>query len=132
MVYNVQNLSRRERQIMDVLIAQGEASAQEVLEAIPHPPSYSSVRALIAKLVEKDQVAFRQEGAKYIYFVSQDMGAVRTGAMNRLVNTFFRGSAADAVTGLLDSHSAELSDAELAALEKKIALARKRSGETKE
>lgn len=113
---------------MDVLIANGEASAQEVLEAIPSPPSYSSVRALIAKLVEKKQVGFRQEGAKYIYFVAQDMGTVRTGALNRLVNTFFRGSAADAVTGLLDAHSAEISDEELDLLEQRIARARKRAG----
>lgn len=132
MAYNVQNLSRRERQIMDVLIAKGEASAQEVLGAIPNPPSYSSIRALIAKLVEKEQVSFRQEGAKYIYFVSQDMTVVRTGALNRLVNTFFRGSAADAVTGLLDAHSTELTDDQLDSLEKRIALARKRSGVKRE
>lgn len=126
--YNVQNLSRRERQIMDALISKGEASAQEVLEAIPNPPSYSSIRALIAKLVEKDQVQYRQEGAKHIYSVKQDITVVRTGALNRLVNTFFRGSAADAVTGLLDAHSAELTEQELDALEHRIAQARKRSG----
>jgi len=115
---------------MDALISKGVASAQEVLEELPNPPSYSSVRALIAKLVDKGQVSFRQEGAKYIYFVSEDMGAVRTGALDRLVNTFFRGSAVDAVTGLLDAHSNELTDEELDALEAKIARARKRSGST--
>lgn len=127
MKYNVQNLSRRERQIMDVLLAKGEASAQEVLEAIPNPPSYSAVRALIAKLVEKEQVRFRQEGAKYIYSAAQDMKVVRTGALSRLVNTFFGGSAADAVTGLLDAHSAELTEEQLDVLEQRIATARKQA-----
>ena len=63
---NQQGLSRRERQIMDVLIAKREASAKAVQEALPNPPGYSAVRALIAKLVEKGQVEYRQEGAKHI------------------------------------------------------------------
>ena len=130
MSFSMQGLSKRERQIMDVLISKGEASAQEVLQAIPSPPSYSSVRALIAKLVDKDEVGFRQEGAKHIYFVKRDMKSVRAGALSRLVNTFFRGSPMDAVTGLLDSHSQELSDEELARLEKRIASARRRSAKS--
>ena len=128
MSFSMQGLSKRERQIMDVLISKGEASAQEVREMIPNPPSYSSVRALIAKLVDKQEVGFRQEGAKHIYYVKKDMKAVRAGALTRLVNTFFRGSPMDAVTGLLDRHSSELSDEELVTLEKRIAKARNRSG----
>lgn len=130
MSFSMQGLSKRERQIMDVLISKEEASAQEVLAAIPNPPSYSSVRALIAKLVEKDEVGFRQQGAKHIYFIKKDMKTVRAGALTRLVNTFFRGSPMDAVTGLLDRHSSDLSDEDLAKLEKRIALARKRSGQS--
>ena len=61
-------LSRRERQIMDALFERGELSAQDVRSAIPDPPSYSAVRALIAKLVEKKLVAYREDGPRYIYF----------------------------------------------------------------
>ena len=125
---NQQGLSRRERQIMDVLIAKREASAKAIQEALPNPPGYSAVRALIAKLVEKGQVEYRQEGAKHIYSAVQDIKVVRTSAMRRLVNTFFGGSAVDAVTGLLDAHSSDLSDEQLDALERKIAVAKQRSG----
>jgi len=125
---NAQELSRRERQIMDVLISKGEASAKDVQEALPNPPGYSAVRALIAKMVEKGQVEYRQDGAKHIYSATQDIKVVRMSAMKRLVNTFFGGSTVEAVTGLLDAHSSELTDDQLDVLERKIAVAKKRSG----
>lgn len=128
----IQNLSRRERQIMDVLIAKGDASAKEVMESIPNPPSYSAVRALIAKLVDKGHARYRQEGAKYVFSAAQDMKVVRSGALKRLVNTFFGGSAADAVTGLLDRHAQDLTDEELEILERRIAAARNRAGKSTE
>ena len=125
MSYNIHNLSRRERQIMDVLFERGAASAQEVREAIPDAPSYSAVRALIAKLVDKGHARFEQQGAKYIYSPTHDMGSAREGALKRLVSTFFSGSVTDAVTGLLDSHSSGLSKDDLDKLERMIDTARK-------
>lgn len=129
MAYNIHNLSRRERQIMDVLFERGKASAQEVREAIPDAPSYSAVRALIAKLVDKGHAKYIQEGAKYIYLPNHDMESARDGALKRLVSTFFSGSVTDAVTGLLDSHAPKLSDEELDKLERLIATARKNSNQ---
>lgn len=125
MSYNIHNLSRRERQIMDALFKLGSASAKDVMNAIPEAPSYSAVRALIAKLVEKEHVTFEQQGAKNIYKPAHDMGSAREGALKRLVTTFFSGSVADAVTGLLGSDAPDLSHKDLDRLEKMIEKARK-------
>ena len=127
MAYNVQNLSRRERQIMDALFKAGSASAQDVRSQIPDAPSYSAVRALLAKLVEKGHARFRQDGARYIYSPAHDMDSARQGAVKRLVSTFFSGSVTDAVTGLLDSHAPNLSNDELDRLEQMIENARIKS-----
>src|SRR5512134_3454517 len=83
------SLSRRERQIMDVLYASGRASAAEVLEAMPDPPSYSSVRALLRVLEEKGHVVHEQDGARYIYAPAVPGEEVRESALRRLVQTFF-------------------------------------------
>lgn len=125
MSYNIHNLSRRERQIMDALFELGSASAQDVREAIPDAPSYSAVRAMIGNLVKKGHVSYIQQGTKYIYKVAHDMGTAREGALKRLVNTFFSGSVTDAVTGLLGSNSSDLSHKDLDRLEKMIETARK-------
>lgn len=125
MSYNIHNLSRRERQIMDALFKLESASAQDIREAIPDAPSYSAVRALIAKLVDKGHATFKQQGAKHIYQPAHDINTARKGAVNRLVNTFFSGSVTDAVTGLLDSHAPELSSKDLDRLEKMIEVARR-------
>jgi len=127
MDYNIHNLSRRERQIMDVLFKKGRASAKEVLESIPDAPGYSAVRALVNKLVEKGHARFEQDGAKYIYMPNYDMDSARDGALNRLVNTFFSGSVADAVNGLLGSQSSKLSNEDLDKLEQMIETARNNS-----
>jgi len=125
MSYNIHNLSRRERQIMDVLFEKGTASAQDVRKAIPDAPSYSAVRALIAKLVDKGHARYEQQGTKYIYSATHDMSSARDGALKRLVGTFFSGSVTEAVTGLLDSHSSDLSSEDLDKLERMIDTARK-------
>ncbi len=119
------SLSRRERQIMDVLYKHKEASAQEVLEGIDNPPSYSSIRALLARLLEKGIVTHRQEGAKYIYAPAAAVDDARDSALKRLVNTFFEGSAMQAVNALLGGKGDNLSDEELDKLEDAIAQARK-------
>ena len=113
-------LSRRERQIMDVLIEHGSSSAQEVLDRIPDPPSYSAVRALIARLVEKDCVSFRQEGKRYIYSPNISEKKSQGSALKRLVKTFFKGSSSKAVSALLDMDDLNMSAREIEEIERKI------------
>ncbi len=119
-------LSRRERQIMDVLFEHGEASTQEVLQALPNPPGYSAVRAMLGKLEQKGVIGHREQGAKYIYSPAIERSQASESAIKRLLRTFFGGSAAAAVNTLLDLEHDSLSDDELADLEKRIARARKR------
>lgn len=114
------DLSRRERQIMDVLYEAGEASAHDVQARIPDPPSYSAVRALIARLVEKEMVSFRQEGAKYIYFPTVTEKKASQSAIHRLIKTFFKGSPVKAMNALLDLEGDELSAREIEQLERNI------------
>ncbi|WP_075185910.1 BlaI/MecI/CopY family transcriptional regulator [Teredinibacter haidensis] len=115
------NLSRRERQIMDALYECGEASAHDVQGKIPNPPGYSAVRALIARLVEKELVSFRQEGAKYIYFPTVAQKKASQSAIERIVKTFFKGSKAKAMNALLDLDGDDISAREIEELERNIA-----------
>ena len=95
------HLTRRERQIMDVLYERGEASVGEVRRALPNAPSYSAVRALMRKLLDKGHASYREEGTRYVYRPVLARNRARRSALQRVVNTFFDGSAADAVVGLL-------------------------------
>lgn len=119
-------LSRRERQIMDILYEQEECSAHDIRDKMPDAPSYSTVRALLAKMLEKGHVGNKQDGARYIYFPTQALGSVRKNALQRLVKTFFGGSAISAVTALLGMQDAQLDEQEIAKLEQLIEQARKR------
>ena len=121
-------LSRRERQIMDALFEAGELSAQEVRDAIPEAPSYSAVRALLAKLVEKKVVDFREDGPRYIYFPVVAQEEARTSAMQKLLKTFFGGSTAAAVNALLGMKQEKLSSDEIAQLQEAIDKAREQEG----
>ena len=113
-------LSRRERQIMDALFEAGEMSAQDVRDAIPDAPSYSAVRALLAKLVEKKVVDFREDGPRYIYFPMVAQEEARTSAMQKLLKTFFGGSTTAAVSALLGMSQEKLSQDEIAQLQDAI------------
>ncbi len=95
------HLTRRERQIMDVLYERGEATVGEVLEALPDAPSYSAVRALMRKLLDKGHAAYRNERGRYVYRPVMARARARRSALNRLVDIFYGGSAANAVVGLL-------------------------------
>ncbi len=110
------HLTRRERQIMDVLYEQGEASVGEVHRALPDAPSYSAVRALMRKLLDKGHASYRAEGNRYVYRPVLAPTRARRSALQRVVNTFFGGSAADAVVGLLGNER-DLSAEELARIE---------------
>lgn len=120
------HLSKRERQIMDALYKLESASAQDVQSHIPEPPSYSSVRALLARMLDKDLIQAKKEGTKLIYQPKTKVESMRKTAINRLVDIFFGGSSANAVTGLLDASSDDMSEAELARLARHIEAARER------
>ncbi len=117
-------LSRRERQIMDALFEAGELSAQDVRDAIPEAPGYSAVRALLAKLLEKGLVDFREDGPRYIYFPVIAQEEARTSAMQKLLKTFFGGSTAAAVNALLGMSPDKLSADEAKQLQDAIDKAR--------
>ena len=116
-------LSRRERQILDILYARGCATVAEVRETLPDPPSYSAVRALLRILEEKGHARHESQGTRYVYLPSVPRERARDSALTRIVMTFFEGSAAQAAAALVDSGS--LSDEELTRLAALIERARK-------
>ncbi len=113
-------LSRRERQIMDIIYRLGEATAAEVMENLPDPPSYSAVRALLRILEEKTHLRHRQEGPRYVYVPTVPADTARQSALKHVLSTFFEGSVSQAVAALLDMNREDLSDAELARLARLI------------
>ena len=119
------HLSRRERQIMDVVYSRGRATAAEVLEAIPKPPSYSAVRAMLRLLEEKGYLRHEQDGPRYVFLPTLSRERARQSAMKQLLQTFFDNSAEQAVAALLDMSRTKLSGAELDRLSQMIEKARK-------
>ena len=103
------DLSRRERQIIDILYAQGRATAAEVQTALPDPPSYSAVRAMLRILEEKGHVRHEQDGPRYIYWPIVPRDAARRTELQHVLRTFFGGSTESAVAALLDLRQGELS-----------------------
>jgi predicted transcriptional regulator len=119
------HLSRRERQIMDVLYRKGSATVAEVLENMPDPPSYSAVRALLRILEEKGHIRHEESEGKYVFMPKVTRDKAKRSAIRHLVQTFFDGSPEEAVAALLDSSSSKLSDEELDRLQELIDKARK-------
>ena len=120
-----QHLSRRERQIMDVLHAKEAAAVAEIRAALPDPPSYSTVRALLRILEDKRHIRHRQDGPRYVYLPCVSRVNASRFALKRLVATFFQGSVTQAVAALLETADTKLSDAELDKLRQMIKQARK-------
>jgi len=118
-------LSRRERQIMDVLYQRQRASAAEIRESLANPPSYSAVRALLRILEEKGHIRHAAKDLRYVYFPTASRQRARRAALRHLVKTFFDGSAAQAVATMLDPSTAHVSDDELQRISELIAKARK-------
>lgn len=116
-------LSRRERQIMDIVYARGQATAAEVVAAMPDAPSYSAVRALLRILEQKGHLRHQQEGPRYVFLPTVPRDRARRSALRNVVRTFFDGSAAQAAAALLDQ--ARLSDDDVERLAAAIAKARK-------
>src|SRR5436853_956430 len=119
------NLSRRERQIMDILHARSRATAAEVLAALPKPPSYSAVRALLRILEEKGHIRHEEAAGKYVFTPTMPREKAKRSAIRHLVQTFFEGSLEQAVAALLDESSSKLSKTELDRLQELIDKARK-------
>jgi BlaI family transcriptional regulator, penicillinase repressor len=107
------NLSRRERQMMDILYARGRATAAEIHEALPDAPTYSAVRAKLRVLEEKGHVRHEEEALRYVYVPTLARETARRSALRHVVSTFFEGSVEQAVAALLDLSSAKLTDREL-------------------
>lgn len=113
-------LSRRERQIMDIIYRFGQATAAEVLENLPDPPSYSAVRAMLSVLEKKELLKHHQDGPRYVYLPTVAPEKAQHSAMENLLQTFFEGSTAQAVAALLDMSKEDMSDADLDRLSKMI------------
>jgi predicted transcriptional regulator len=120
-----EDLSRRERQIMDTLYKQGGLTAMEVLKGLPDPPSYSAVRALLRILEEKGMVQHAKQGVRYIYTPTDPLDKVRQSALQRVLHTFFEGSVEKVVTALLNNKDTNLSEEEYERMLEMIAQARK-------
>ena len=109
----VEELARRERQIMDVVHQLGEVTVGEVQEHLADPPSYSSVRTMIRHLETKGLLSHRQDGKRYVYKATQSREAAGKSALRKLMDVFFAGSATDAVAAILDVSSESLEPADL-------------------
>ena len=118
-------LSRRERQIMDFLFQRREATAAEVMEGLPDPPSYSAVRAMLRTLEEKGFVTHREDGPRYVYEPTVSTETARRSALAHLVKTFFNGSTEQAVAALIDLPGRKLSSDELGRIEQRIEQAKR-------
>ena len=119
------DLSRRERQILDVLYKSGRATAAEVQEAMPNAPSYSAVRTLLRILEDKGHVVHEQDGARYVYSPTVGRDRAKKSALRHMLNTFFEGSATQAIAALLDADAKRLSADDLDRLKTMIDRARK-------
>ena len=119
------SLSRRERQILDILYARGRATSAEILAALPDPPSYSATRALLRILEQKGHVHHEEDGLRYVFIPCVPRQKASVMALRHVLNTFFDGSAVAAATALVDGSASKLSVEELDRLEALIERARK-------
>jgi predicted transcriptional regulator len=125
MVLPQTKLPRREREIMDALYQSGEATVNEVIERMPDPPSYSAVRATLRVLEDKGLVKHKQDGPRYVYVPAIPTQKAGFAALKHLVQTFFDGSAEQALVALVQMSDANLTQAELERLSDRISKAKK-------
>ena len=109
---------------MDILFRRGEATAAEVMSALPDPPTYSSVRSILKILVEKGHATFREEGLRYVYLAAANTTELREEALKHLIRTFFDGSVDQTIAAVLKISDAKLSDDEIARIQDRIRKAR--------
>lgn len=120
------NLSRRERQIMEVIYARGQATVAEVQDDLPDPPSYSAVRAMLGKLERKNYLRHAEHGLRYVYVPVMPREEIQDTAIARVMHTFFEGSPTKAVAAILDLSAVELTEAEIDEMAKLVEQARRR------
>ncbi len=128
MRHSLSALGRRERQIMDIVFQRGRATAADVLEDLPDPPSYSSVRSMLRLLEEKGFLRHEWEGPRHVFMSTADPEQVRRSAARHLLKTFFSNSMESAVAAMLGQAETPPSHAELKRLAKLIAQARQKRG----
>lgn len=119
-----EDLSRRERQVMEVLHRRGESTVAEIMQALPDPPTYSAVRSILRILGEKELIDHREDGPRYVYFPASPTDKARDEVLAHVVRTYFGGSPEQAVTALLRLSDADLSETDVARLREKIRRAR--------
>jgi len=119
------SLTRRERQVMDILYKRGKATASGVLGDLPGTPHYSTVRTQLRVLEEKGHVTHEEDGVRYVYMPATPRRAARKSALRHLVDTFFDGSAEQVVAAVLGGEGARLSDEELDRIAELIEKAKK-------
>ena len=118
-------LSRRERQVMNILYARGQATAAEIHEALPDPPTFSATRAIIRTLEEKGHIGHEEKGLRYIYAPVVPPEKAKRSALAHVVSTFFGGSPSHLMATLLENSTEGVSDAELERLEEMIRRAKR-------
>jgi predicted transcriptional regulator len=123
------HLSRRERQIMDILYRAGRGTVAEVRSGLPDPPSYSAVRAMLRILEEKGHVRHEHDAARYIFIPTIKRDAAKRSALRHVINTFFEGSASQVMAALVEMSGRGLDQDELARLRQVIDEAKKRRKE---
>ena len=119
-------LSRRERQVMDILFRRGQATAAEVMADLPDPPTYSSVRSILSILVGKGHVVHREEGLRYVYLPAASTKRARDEALRHVMRTFFNGSTDQTIAAVLRMSDSKLSEQEIAGLQERIRKAQSR------
>jgi predicted transcriptional regulator len=117
-------LSRRERQVMDILHRRGEATVAEIMEELPDPPTYSAVRSVLRILGEKNLIRYKEDGPRYVYYPAQDTEAARDDVLAHVVRTYFGGAPEQAVTALLRMSDVDMSDGDVERLRERIRRAR--------
>ena len=117
-------LSRRERQVMDILHRRNEATVAEIMADLPDPPTYSAVRSVLRILGEKDLIRYKEDGPRYVYYPAQDTETARDDVLAHVVRTYFAGSPEQAVTALLRMSDVDMKDSEIERLRDTIRRAR--------
>lgn len=117
-------LSRRERQVMDILHRRAEATVAEIMAELPDPPTYSAVRSVLRILGEKNLIRYKEDGPRYVYFPAQDTEEARDDVLAHVVRTYFAGSPEQAVTALLRMSDVDMKDDEIVRLRETIRRAR--------
>ena len=121
-------LGRRERQIMEIIYKRGRANAAEVLADIPDAPTYTAIRGMLRLLESKGHLRHEQDGPRYVYFPTADHDRVSKSAVRHLVKTFFDNSASSAVAAMVGMYEDRWSESDLDSLEKLIEKARSKGG----